>query len=66
MFMTVVGKRPPDVKDKEKWLTTDGVHMSPLGDALMAVGVLRGLGVPDHQIVPFAKPVRGPGGNNQP
>lgn len=30
--------------------TTDGVHMRPLGDTLMAIGVLRGLGVPDKKI----------------
>jgi hypothetical protein len=48
--MAVIAKRPSDVKDKEKWLTADGVHMKPLGDALMAIGVLRALGVPDQQI----------------
>lgn len=31
-------------------LTCDGVHMAPPGDALMAVGVLRALGVPDADI----------------
>jgi hypothetical protein len=31
-------------------LTTDGVHMNPAGDKLMARGVLRALGVPDEQI----------------
>ena len=30
--------------------TRDGVHMKPLGDAIMAAGVLRGLGVPDEKI----------------
>ena len=50
MFMTVLARRPADVKDKQKWLTSDGVHMNPLGDALMAIGVLRGLGVPDQRI----------------
>jgi lysophospholipase L1-like esterase len=52
MFFTAVAKRPNDVKDKKKWLTSDGVHMSPLGDALMAIGMLRALGVPDDQIAP--------------
>ncbi len=52
MFLTVLGKRPADVRNKEKWLTSDGVHMSPIGDALMAIGVLRGLGVPDEKIAP--------------
>jgi hypothetical protein len=35
---------------KKNWLTGDGVHMQPLGDGVMAVGVLRGLGVPDAKI----------------
>lgn len=39
----------PDAGPKG-FLTTDGVHMKPLGDALMAVGVLRALGVPDEKI----------------
>jgi acyl-CoA thioesterase I len=30
--------------------TADGVHMKPLGDAMMAAGVLRALGVPDEKI----------------
>jgi lysophospholipase L1-like esterase len=30
--------------------TTDGVHMKPAGDAIMAVGVLRGLGVSDNEL----------------
>ncbi|MFI5459771.1 MAG: hypothetical protein ACHRXM_30465 [Isosphaerales bacterium] len=36
--------------NKEKWLTVDGVHMSPFGDALMAIGVLRAMGIPDEKI----------------
>jgi hypothetical protein len=32
--------------------------MNPLGDALMAIGVLRALGVPDEQIVPAATGMR--------
>jgi lysophospholipase L1-like esterase len=32
------------------YFTTDGVHMQPPGDALMAVGVLRGLDVPDEVV----------------
>jgi acyl-CoA thioesterase I len=35
---------------KSNWLTGDGVHMKPAGDAIMAVGVLRALGVPDDKI----------------
>jgi acyl-CoA thioesterase-1 len=51
LFMTAIARRPSDVADKAKWLTGDGVHMSPLGDALMAIGMLRALGVPDEKIV---------------
>ena len=32
------------------FLTGDGVHMKPLGDALMAAGILRSLGVPDEKV----------------
>ena len=32
---------------KDKWLTADGVHMQPMGDAIMALGILRAVGVPD-------------------
>ncbi len=31
-------------------LTSDGVHMKPMGDTMMAVGVLRALGVSDERI----------------
>ena len=48
MFLDAVAKKPADAKDK--WLTRDGVHMHPLGDALMALGVLRALGVPDAKL----------------
>ncbi len=48
MFLTAIAKRPAEGAEKKgHWLTSDGVHMSPVGDALMAIGVLRGLGVPD-------------------
>jgi lysophospholipase L1-like esterase len=50
MFLTALAKRPSEQVGKDKWLTSDGVHMSPAGDALMAIGVLRALGVPDRQI----------------
>jgi lysophospholipase L1-like esterase len=50
MFLAAISKRPAGVPDKQHWLTSDGVHMKPLGDALMAIGVLRALGVPDRQI----------------
>ncbi len=46
LFLAALAANPrPD-----NWLTTDGVHMRPAGDAVMAIGVLRALGVPDDQI----------------
>jgi lysophospholipase L1-like esterase len=45
MFFDVLAKKPADFKDK--WLTRDGVHMQARGDGLMALGILRALGVPD-------------------
>ena len=56
MFLAAIARRPADVPNKEQWLTSDGVHMKPLGDALMAIGVLRGLGVPDEKITAGVKP----------
>jgi lysophospholipase L1-like esterase len=50
MFLTAIAKRPAGQGKGDKWLTSDGVHMSPAGDALMAIGVLRALGVPDRDI----------------
>jgi acyl-CoA thioesterase I len=47
MFLKALKKKPADNKT---WLTSDGVHMNPPGDAIMAVGVLRALGVPDKKI----------------
>ena len=51
-------KKHPDAKPRSPaegelargFLTKDGVHMLPLGDALMAAGVLRTLGVPDEKM----------------
>lgn len=48
MFLTALKKKPQDTKGN--WLTGDGVHMKPLGDAIMAAGVLRALGVSDEKI----------------
>jgi len=48
MFLTALKKKPADVQGN--WLTSDGVHMAPMGDTIMALGVLRGLGVPDAKI----------------
>jgi lysophospholipase L1-like esterase len=47
MFLKALKKKPAG---QDKWLTADGVHMQPPGDAIMAVGVLRALGVPDKKI----------------
>ncbi len=52
MFISALGKRPEDVPPGKNWLTGDGVHMAPTGDALMALGVLRGLGVPTDKLSP--------------
>ena len=48
VFLDALKKKPEDVKGN--WLTGDGVHMNEKGDAIMAVGVLRALGVPDKKI----------------
>ena len=45
MFAQSAGRKPADFKGN--WLTADGVHMKPLGDAIMALGILRAVGVPD-------------------
>jgi len=44
MFLHALKVRPLETK---RWLTTDGIHMLPLGSAIMALGVLRAFGVPD-------------------
>ncbi len=48
MFLDALAKKPADMKGN--WLTGDGVHMKPLGNAIMAVAALRGMGVPDDKI----------------
>jgi acyl-CoA thioesterase-1 len=48
MFLTALKQKPAG--QKGNWLTADGVHMKPLGDAIMATGALRALGVPDAKI----------------
>lgn len=53
MFLQVIRKnheRRRSSGPEPESLTTDGVHMKPTGDTLMAVGVLRALGVPDEKI----------------
>lgn len=44
-FLNAVAHKPASVP-----LTSDGVHMGIYGDAIMAIGVLRALGVPDATI----------------
>ncbi len=45
MFLQAIAKKPAGLK-----LTTDGVHMGPYGDSIMAIGVLRAMGVPDEKM----------------
>ena len=45
LFLTALTRKPDGLA-----LTADGVHMSIYGDALMAIGILRALGVPDATI----------------
>ncbi|HEY3396958.1 MAG TPA: SGNH/GDSL hydrolase family protein [Armatimonadota bacterium] len=45
MFLTALAAKPAGMR-----LTADGVHMNPYGDAIMALGVLRALGVPDATV----------------
>ena len=53
MFLAAIKHKPAD---QSLWLTVDGVHMKPLGDAVMAVGVLRALGAPDAKIAAVRLP----------
>lgn len=48
MFLAALKHRPEG--QKGNFLTRDGVHMKPLGDAIMATAMLRALGVPDAKI----------------
>jgi lysophospholipase L1-like esterase len=48
MFLAALKQKP--AAQKSNWLTGDGVHMKPLGDGIMATGVLRALGVADGKI----------------
>lgn len=52
MFLDALENRPEEIKPDEKKhaYTVDGVHMKPAGDAIMAIAVLKGLGVPDEKI----------------
>jgi lysophospholipase L1-like esterase len=48
IFLDALKKKPKDLSGN--WLTTDGVHMKAEGNAIMAIGILRALGVPDAKI----------------
>jgi acyl-CoA thioesterase-1 len=49
-FHRVIAARRKQTGATDNYLTTDGVHMNPLGNRLMAYTLLRGLGVPDRQL----------------
>ncbi len=53
IFLNALKQKPAG---QVTWLTTDGVHMKPMGDAVMAVGILRALGVPDAKIAAAEPP----------
>ncbi len=48
MFLEVLSKKPAG--EAPLYVTSDGVHMNSRGNALMALGVLRALGVPDEKM----------------
>jgi lysophospholipase L1-like esterase len=48
-------KTPPEQRPAGDYLTTDGVHMNPLGDAVMATGVLEALGLDEAQMAKAQK-----------
>lgn len=52
MFVQAINHRPEEIKldANKRAYTRDGVHMNPAGDAIMAIAVLKGLGVPDEKI----------------
>ena len=45
MFLRAIARKSPGLP-----LTSDGVHMAIYGDAIMAIGVLRAVGVPEQKI----------------
>ena len=56
MFLDALKHKPADMKGN--WLTGDGVHMKPLGYAVMTVAALRGLGAGDEKIAATEIPGR--------
>jgi acyl-CoA thioesterase I len=53
MFLTALKQKPADARGN--WITGDGVHMNDRGNAVMAIGVLRALGVSDEKLAGKAK-----------
>ncbi len=49
LFLKAIEQNARKAKGK-RFLTTDGVHMLPPGDTLMAAGILRTMGVPDEKM----------------
>ena len=47
LFLEALPHKPAGT---EYWLTTDGVHPSSLGNAILAAGILRALGIPDKDL----------------
>ena len=52
MFLTAIKQKPAG---QATWLTSDSVHMKPLGDALMAIGVLRASACPTPKSPPVIR-----------
>jgi lysophospholipase L1-like esterase len=48
LFLNALRQKPREMS--ANCLTSDGVHMKPLGNAIMALGVLRALGIPEEKI----------------
>ncbi|HEX8912309.1 MAG TPA: SGNH/GDSL hydrolase family protein [Humisphaera sp.] len=63
MFLTALKQKPAEM-GKKNWITGDGVHMNAQGNAMMAIGALRAMGVPDEKIAatevptPATKPAK--------
>ena len=49
-FAAELARRSAGAHPPGNLLTVDGVHMNPLGDRVMAVGILRGFGLSDAQV----------------
>lgn len=56
MFLTALAKKPAGQSENFITKLKDGVHMNDKGDAIMAIGVLRALGVNDDKIAATEPP----------